>query len=305
MYRIIKKDILTLVATVAMVFAGSGCPGKEGAEKMQAAEQKKAEVYSRYPAKAWEKMPEPKPGDWLYWRKEPGQTFEEYKRQLHGKKADSEGVIYLQPLGEIDTETAALFEKMREFTSIYFDRETRLQKPMPIPKQAYNRRRRQYNGSVILKQLRREIPGDALARVGITMKDLYSGDLNFVFGLGSPQLKAGIYSLHRYTQTYPGCKPYNTLLRRALKVIAHEIGHIFFVEHCIFYRCIMNGSNSLPEADSRPMALCPVDEEKLRHCLGYDRAERYRKLERFYHQNELTRDADFIKRIQVRIKRRK
>ena len=260
-------------------------------------EQKKKAVYERYGAGIWEKMPKAEPGDWLYWKKEPGQTFEEYTGRLKGKKARKSGVIYLQPLGSPDEFDDALLEKVREFTSIYFNREVRLQELVPMPKKAYDKKRDQYNGSIVLKQLGRNMPKDALARVGITMADLYSSDLNFVFGLGSPQLKAGIYSFHRYTQTYTGHKKHNTLLRRVLKVVSHEIGHIFFINHCIFYECGMNGSNSLQEADSRPMVLCPVDEKKLRFFLGYDREERYRKLEKFYRLNDLKHDAQFIEKL--------
>jgi archaemetzincin len=100
-----------------------------------------------------------------------------------------------------------------------------------------------------------------------------------------------------YTQTYPGQRKHNILLRRVLKVVSHEIGHIFFINHCIFYKCGMNGSNSLQESDTRPMVLCPVDEKKLRGLQKYDREERYRKLEKFYRLNDLKHDAEFIEKI--------
>lgn len=152
--------------------------------------------------------------------------------------------------------------------------------------------------------LKKDLPVDALARVGVTMEDLYVSDLNFVFGLGSPQLKAGIYSLYRYGGGYRGARPYNTRQRRALKVMAHEIGHIFYIKHCIFYSCGMNGSNSLTESDGRPLAICPVDERKLRHFLGYNREERYRKLEQFYRENGMDHDADHVNKIRESLKRK-
>lgn len=48
-----------------------------------------------------------------------------------------------------------------------------------------------------------------------------------------------------------------------MKVSAHELIHTFGVHHCIYYECLMNGSNNLDEADHRPMELCPVDLRKL------------------------------------------
>jgi bacterioferritin len=37
-------------------------------------------------------------------------------------------------------------------------------------------------------------------------------------------------------------------LRRSCKVLAHEIGHMFGLSHCVFFHCLMNGSNSLAES---------------------------------------------------------
>lgn len=60
-------------------------------------------------------------------------------------------------------------------------------------------------------------------------------------------------SAHRHSQ----------LLRRAMKVSAHELIHTFGVHHCIYYECLMNGSNHLDETDARPVELCPVDLRKM------------------------------------------
>lgn len=56
---------------------------------------------------------------------------------------------------------------------------------------------------------------------------------------------------------------HSQLLRRAMKVSAHELIHTFGVHHCIYYECLMNGSNHLDEADARPMELCPADLRKM------------------------------------------
>ena len=34
-------------------------------------------------------------------------------------------------------------------------------------------------------------------------------------------------------------------LRRSCKVLAHEACHMFGIEHCVWFRCLMNGSNHL------------------------------------------------------------
>lgn len=55
----------------------------------------------------------------------------------------------------------------------------------------------------------------------------------------------------------------------------HEIGHMFGLKHCIFYSCLMNGSNHLEESKSKPMQLCPVCIRKLHENIKFNILERY------------------------------
>ena len=96
-------------------------------------------------------------------------------------------------------------------------------------------------------------------------------------------------SLHRF-----GDEP-RRLKRRALLLTAHELGHMFGLRHCVFYACAMNGTNSLTESDRQPLHLCPVCREKLRHALGFDPAERYRRLADFYTRQGMGSDAAFAR----------
>ena len=67
-----------------------------------------------------------------------------------------------------------------------------------------------------------------------------------------------------------------------MKVSAHELTHTFGVHHCIYYECLMNGSNHLEEADARTMEVCPVDLRKLQKVCEFDVLHRYDKLLAFY-----------------------
>jgi len=58
--------------------------------------------------------------------------------------------------------------------------------------------------------------------------------------------------------------------------------HMFGVQHCIYFHCLMNGSNHLAESDARPIHMCPVDLRKLQESIGFDVVERYRRLLQFY-----------------------
>ena len=42
-----------------------------------------------------------------------------------------------------------------------------------------------------------------------------------------------------------------TILYRSCKVLSHEVGHLFGIEHCIYYECLMCGCNHLEEFDKR------------------------------------------------------
>ena len=56
---------------------------------------------------------------------------------------------------------------------------------------------------------------------------------------------------------------------------------MFGVRHCIYYECLMNGSNHLQESDSRPLELCVVCLRKLQSNIKFDILERYKKLHEF------------------------
>ena len=34
--------------------------------------------------------------------------------------------------------------------------------------------------------------------------------------------------------------------------MCHEFGHMFGIKHCVFYNCLLNGSNHIIETDNRP-----------------------------------------------------
>jgi len=103
---------------------------------------------------------------------------------------------------------------------------------------------------------------------------------NFVFGLASVQKRTGVFSFARYDEDFfekeyyvPN---YEKIFYRSVKVMVHEIGHMFGRRHCIYYSCVMNGSNHMQENLKKPMELCPICLRKLQSNLKFDILERYR-----------------------------
>ena len=256
------------------------------------------------PAGDFVALPAPGPSDWLAAHPEPGQSFAEFVRSRPNRPDKQRKIIYLQPLGDFPADEAPPQDLLQAYASAYFAMEVRLLPSMSLDGQQITERpnptthKRQLLATDILTVLKKNIPRDAYCLLGITMEDLYpEPSWNFVFGQASLRERVGVYSFARYDPAFHG-EPRGRdhkkiLLRRSCRVLAHEIGHMFGLLHCIYYRCALNGSNHLAESDARPMHLCPVDLHKLHHSIGFDVARRYVTLLRFYQKVGFEDEAEW------------
>ena len=87
-----------------------------------------------------------------------------------------------------------------------------------------------------------------------------------MFGQANADSGTGVFSFARYNDS-PTPEDF---LRRCVQVLCHEVGHIFRIKHCVWWACVMNGSNGDWESKDRPLALCPTDLAKLHESLGFD-----------------------------------
>jgi archaemetzincin len=62
---------------------------------------------------------------------------------------------------------------------------------------------------------------------------------------------------------------------------------MFGLKHCIYFNCVLNGSNSLAETDAQTLQLCPICLRKLQHSTGFDPVSRYQQLAHFYQREKL------------------
>jgi archaemetzincin len=108
---------------------------------------------------------------------------------------------------------------------------------------------------------RQENPNDQeLFSIGVTVEDIYSKpNDNFVYGCASMQDGIGIYSFARLDPLFPNV-PENRpcteeekviILKRAISIFIHEVTHLFGLEHCICYLCLMNGAEHKEEMDKQ------------------------------------------------------
>ena len=255
------------------------------------------------PDSDFEPIPTPRPGDWLAEHTESGQTFEEFKREGWNRPDRTRKRIILQPVGEFKSEASPPLDKLSEYAKEFFSMDvTTLE---IVDGKGLTARKNPHTGNVqiltrdFMDLLLRRLPPDAFCMLGVTMTDLYPDpSWNFVFGEASLRDRVGVYSFARYDPAFYGearNEGYQKLLlKRSLRVLSHETAHMFGLQHCIYYRCVMNGSNHLEESDSRPLHLCPVCLRKLHYSMGFDVVDRYKGLLQFYAKVGLTEEMQWV-----------
>ena len=128
---------------------------------------------------------------------------------------------------------------------------------IPVPPAALEAGRNQYSSTKILKELLRDVPGDALKLLGITGTDLCIPILTYVFGEAQLGGTAAVVSLARLRQEYYGGTPDRQLfLERARKETLHELGHTFGLIHCRSGDCVMRLSNTVVDVDAKGRNFC-------------------------------------------------
>lgn len=253
----------------------------------------------------FETIPTPQPGDWLAVHKEKGQSFDQFARSHPNRPDKIHKKIYLQPLGQFPDGRVPLVDRLKEYAGVYFAMEIQVLPPLALSGNKITTRtnpytkNRQILTADVLALLRKNLPADAFCLLAITMEDLYpEPSWNFVFGQAMLRGRVGVYSFARYDPAFYGEKRGSdyeqVLLRRSGKVLVHETAHMFGLHHCIYFKCVVNGSNHLKESDARPLHLCPVCLRKLQHSIRFDVVNRYRRLLRFYQKVGFDNDAQWI-----------
>jgi len=253
----------------------------------------------------FKKINMPRPGDWLDQFPEEPQTFCDYVSELRSKPSWEKDTIYILPLGDFTSEKQKIFcSTLLNYASAFFCMNVQMLPSINIVDNKNMTRRitpfgttQQFLTSDLLKLIGKELPDSGFCAIGITMEDLYPEESwNFVFGEATSK-GTGVFSFARYNPMFYD-QPNNEsserlLLERSLKVMVHEIGHMFGMSHCVHYNCIMNGSNGLEEEDASPFHLCPVCLRKLHFSIGFDVFERYRKLKQFFEEQGLAQEAEW------------
>lgn len=252
----------------------------------------------------------PEPGDWLYYTKEEGQTFLEYLQTESDKLDASRHTIYIQPIGEFNSAQREVLERTIEFIRHFFGMPVKVMEDLPLDRIPEKARRvhpewgvkQILANHIAFEVLKPDLPDDAAACLGLTASDLWATGYNFCFGLASLEDRVGIWSFHRKGDPGRGEAAFRDCLKGSIKTACHEIGHIFGIEHCTSYDCLMCGSNNLEEGSRRPLALCPECLAKIAWVTKVDLAKRYEALASFCDAHGFEKEAAFFQASRERLR---
>lgn len=247
----------------------------------------------------------PGPYDWLAQHDEDGQTFEEYIK-LTPKRPDSRRkYIYIAKIGDFDKTENKIIKTTAQYISAFFNLPVKFINDISLSSIPQNAQRinPQTNDKQLLttylldNTLKQKKPNDAFCLIGFTSYDLWPGeDWNFVFGQASMYDNVGVWSIYRNGNPQKSDYDYNLFLKRTIKTGLHEIGHMLSIYHCIYYECLMNGTNHIKESDNAPLWLCPVDLKKLTWNLNIEPIKRFNNLINLTTKLKFNEETNFYKK---------
>ncbi|MGC4016322.1 MAG: hypothetical protein QM755_17630 [Luteolibacter sp.] len=176
--------------------------------------------------------------------------------------AAAEPSVAIQPLGKVP---AAQIEKVKAGIRALYAVQVEVLPVKPLPTEAYHAPRDRYKADKLLDLLARDTDARFTKVVGLTTRDISTrkGDIPDwgIFGLGQLGGRACVvstYRLHAGKATEP------VFQSRLSKVVVHELGHTFGLDHCPTPGCFMqDAGGKIATVDAETSTACPACSAKL------------------------------------------
>ena len=162
--------------------------------------------------------------------------------------------IYLVTGGDMGEElTSAVELSLWQTFGFEIRRKAQLEEPMF----AFDKIRKQYNSIIMMRELLKQCPSDAVKMLTITENDIFIPMLSFIFGHAQLNGRVALVSTARLRQEFYRLPANRTLLMaRTIKESIHEIGHTFGLIHCMNKTCPMSLSTTIQQVDTKTDELC-------------------------------------------------
>lgn len=162
--------------------------------------------------------------------------------------------LYLVAIGDVPAEALGWVEQA---ALDWFPLPVRRLPGLPLPANAYDAKRGQYQSVEMMKMLAQRAPRDASRILGITSVDLAIPMLSFLFGQAQFEGPVAVVSLCRLHQEFYRLPAQESLLReRTVKEALHELGHTFGLVHCSDSKCAMSLATHIELVDAKAEEYC-------------------------------------------------
>jgi archaemetzincin len=207
----------------------------------------------------------------------------------------SRDTIYILPIGQISRSWFAIIKSTATLVSRLFCVEViglESVSGLDIPEEATRRTPvagTQLHSVYLTDQyLAKKVPDNAIALVAFSSFDLWpGGKSHYAIAHSNYAKRTAVWSLYRIGRPSTSEANYQHALRRTLKLAAHEIGHFVGLDHATDHFGLMNGFNSLREAEAQPLFLSPQSLQYVMDRFDCSLKERFEQLRKFYVQNQM------------------
>jgi len=172
--------------------------------------------------------------------------------EMHGPAADA--AIVIVPIGQIDER---VLKSISVPVATSFGRHVILAKPLPVPKYAFNPTRAQYHSAAILKRVESMRDEAWESAIGLVDVDMFVPEVPFVFSEADRSTRSAVISLARLRPEIGGTDArHDSLCRRLVSEIIHQMGLIRGLAHCPNNRCVMFLSSTVQDTDKKGTQFC-------------------------------------------------